>query len=165
MIRAGSARVAAAVAALLSGGGCTPSFAQADPSDGVAINGTYTVFSDGQWAQTDQSYHDEASVTQTWTITSACSAFQDCTGRVPSDQGWSGDLMYMSGRWKVTRTVPDWEPRQDGRAVPGEQAFTFWKSYRDQQLIGWDQTLGPSGGCGFNKWLNVTMPLRLTPVD
>jgi hypothetical protein len=92
-------------------------------------------------------------------------AFQDCTRRVPSDQGWSGDLMYMSGRWKVTRTVPDWEPREDGRAVPGEQAFTFWKSYRDQQLIGWDQTLGPSGGCGFNKWLNVTMPLRLTPVD
>ena len=67
MIRAGRARVAAGVAALLLGGGCTPPFAQADPSDGVAINGTYTVFSDGQWAQTDQSYHDEASVTQTWT--------------------------------------------------------------------------------------------------
>jgi hypothetical protein len=73
-------------------------------------NGTYPVFSDGQWAQTDQSYHDEASLTQTWTITSACSTFQEWTGRVTSDQGWSGDLMYMSGRWKVTRTVPDWEP-------------------------------------------------------
>jgi hypothetical protein len=37
MIRAGRARVAAAVAALLLGGGCTPPFAQADPSDGLAI--------------------------------------------------------------------------------------------------------------------------------
>ncbi len=40
------------------------------PNDGVAINGTYTAFSDGEWAKTNQSFHDEASVTQTWTITS-----------------------------------------------------------------------------------------------
>jgi hypothetical protein len=138
--------------------------AQADPGDGVAINGTFTVFSDGQWAETDQSYHDEASVTQTWTITSTCTTYQDCTGHVTSDQGWSSDnLVYMSGRWKVSRTVTNWEPCQDGTAATGEQAFTFWKSYPDQNLVGWDQTLGPSGACGFNKWLNVTMPLRLTP--
>jgi len=139
--------------------------ANAEPGDGVAINGTYTVFSDGQWAQTNQSYHDETSVTQTWTITSSCTTYQDCTGRVTSDQGWSSDnLVYMSGRWKVSRTVPNWEPCQDGTAAPGEQAFTFWESYPDQHLVGWDQTLGPSGACGFNKWLNVTLPLRLTPV-
>jgi hypothetical protein len=139
--------------------------AGADPNDGVAINGTYTVFSDGQWAETDQSYHDEASVTQTWTISSTCTTYQDCTGHVTSDQGWSSDnLVYMSGRWKVSRTVPNWEPCPDGTAAPGEQAFTFWKSYPDEHLVGWDQTLGPSGACGFNKWLNVTMPLRLTPV-
>jgi hypothetical protein len=139
--------------------------AGADPNDGVAINGTYMVFSDGQWAETDQSYHDEASVTQTWTISSTCTTYQDCTGHVTSDQGWSSDnLVYMSGRWKVSRTVPNWEPCQDGTAAPGEQAFTFWKSYPDEHLVGWDQTLGPSGACGFNKWLNVTMPLRLTPV-
>jgi hypothetical protein len=139
--------------------------AHADPNDGVAINGTYTVFSDGQWAQTDQSYHDEASVTQTWTVTSTCHTYQDCTGHVTSDQGWSSDnLVYMSGRWKVSRSVPNWEPCRDGTAASGEQAFTFWKSYPDAQLVGWDQTIGPSGACGFNKWLNVTMPLRLTPV-
>jgi hypothetical protein len=134
-------------------------------SDDVAVNGTYIAFSDGQWAQTNQSYHDEASVTQTWTITSTCSTYQDCTGRVVSDQGWSGDLVYMSGRWKVVHTVENWEPCQDGTAAPGEQAFTFWRSYPDRQLVGWDQTIGPSGACGFNKWLNVTMPFRLTPVD
>ena len=139
--------------------------AQADPGDGVAINGTFTVFSDGQWARTDQSYHDETSVTQTWRITSTCATYQDCSGHVTSDQGWSSDnLVYMSGRWKVTRTVPNWEPCQDGTAAPGEQAFTFWKSYPDENLVGWDQTLGPSGACGFNKWLNVTLPLKLTPV-
>lgn len=138
----------------------------ANAADDIAINGTYTAFSDGQWAQTDQSYHDEASVTQTWTITSTCSSYQDCTGTVTSDQGWStANLVYVSGRWKVTHSVVDWERCADGTARPGEQAFTFWKGYPDKsQIIGWDQTVGPSGGCGFNKWLNVTMPFRLTPV-
>ena len=57
---------------------------------GVAINGTFTAFSDGQWAKTNDSYHDELSVTQTWTITSTCATYQDCTGRVTSDQGGVG---------------------------------------------------------------------------
>ena len=47
--------------------------AQADPDDGVALNGTYTAFSDGVWAKTNDSFHDERSVTQTWTITTTCS--------------------------------------------------------------------------------------------
>jgi hypothetical protein len=29
-------------------------------------------------------------------------------------------------------------------------------------VIGWDRTTGPSGACGINKWLNITMPLTLT---
>lgn len=136
----------------------------ADPGDGVALNGTYTVFSDGQWAETDQSYHDELSVTQTWTITSTCTTFQDCTGRVTSDQGWSADAVYLSGRWKVKHTVDNWERCGQGPPAPGEQAFTFWKDYPDPKLVGWDQTIGPSGACGFNKWLNITMPLTLTPI-
>jgi hypothetical protein len=70
----------------------------------------------------------------------------------------------MSGPVEVTHTVPNWEPCQDGTALPGEQAFMFWKSYPDEHLVGWDQTIGPSGACGFNKWLNVTMPLKVTPV-
>jgi hypothetical protein len=154
-------RIAAMTATVVVLGMCAAPVAGA--SDDIAINGTYTAFSDGQWAQTDQSYHDEASVTQTWTVTSTCTTFQDCTGRVSSDQGWSGNLVFMSGRWKVARTVDNWETCADGTAVPGEQAFTFWRSYPDRQLVGWDQTIGPSGGCGFNKWLNVTMPFRLTP--
>jgi hypothetical protein len=156
--------LACAATAMVTWGICATPDAHA--ADEVAINGTYTAFSDGQWAQTNQSYHDEPSVTQTWTITSSCTTFQDCTGTVTSDQGWSStNVVYMSGRWKVSRTVDNWEPCADGTALPGEQAFTFWSDPANKaQLMGWDQTIGPSGGCGFNKWLNVTMPFRLTPV-
>lgn len=138
--------------------------AHADPGDGIAINGTYTAFSDGVWAKTDDSNHDERSVTQTWTVTSACSTYQDCTGRVTSDQGWSADLVYLSGRWKVTRPVDNWEGCGDGTVLSGQQTFTFWKGYPDPALQGWDTTLGPSGACGKNKQLNIQMPFTLTPV-
>jgi hypothetical protein len=131
--------------------------------DDVAINGTFTAFSDGQWAKTNDSYHDEASVTQTWTITSSCTTYQDCTGRVVSDRGWSGDLVYLSGRWKLTHTIDSWEPCHDGTTYPGEQVFTFWRGWPDKsQYVGWDRTEGPSGACGFNKVLDVEMPLTLT---
>lgn len=144
---------------------CAAPYAHA--ADEVAINGTFTAFSDGQWARTNDSYHDEASVTQTWTITSTCPTFQDCTGHVTSDQGWSGDLVYMSGRWRVTRTVENWEPCIDGTALPGNQSFIFWHGYPKDpnKYVGWDKTAGPSGGCGFNKVLDVEMPLTLTRVS
>ena len=138
---------------------------QADPGDGIALNGVYTAFSDGVWAQTNLSYHDERSVTQTWTITSTCSSYQDCAGRVTSDQGWSADLLYTSGSWRVRRTVDNWEPCIDGTATPGEQTFTFWKGYPDAfPMQGLDTTLGLSGACGFNKQLNVRLRFTLTPV-
>ncbi|MCT7659279.1 Rv2253/PknI dimerization domain-containing protein [Mycobacterium deserti] len=140
---------------------------RADAQDDVAINGTFTAFSDGQWARTNDSYHIERSVTQRWTITSTCRTFQDCTGRVSSDQGWSADLIYMSGRWKTGRTVENWEPCADGTAYPGKQAWVFWHGYPQDknQYIGWDKTEGPSGACGFNKVLDVEMPFKLTRVS
>jgi hypothetical protein len=143
---------------------CTPSFAYATPDD-TALKGTYTVISDGQWAQTNESYHDEKSVTQTWTITSTCSSFLDCTGRVTSDQGWSADARYLSGVWRVVRTAENWEPCADGTAAPGEQSFQFWPDKGSPpNLTGWDKTIGPSGACGFNRWLTVTMPLKLIKI-
>lgn len=131
-----------------------------------AINGVFTAFSDGRWAKTNDSLHPEASVTQTWTITSTCTTFQDCTGRVDSDQGWSAEAVYMSGRWKVTRTVPDWEPCIDGTAYPGQQSWVFWLGYPQDpnKYEGWDKTEGPSGACGFNKVLDIEMPFTLTRV-
>ena len=114
--------LACAATATVTLGVCAASVAHADPNDGVAINGTYTAFSDGEWAKTNQSFHDEASVTQTWTVTSTCTTFQDCTGRVTSDQGWSADLVYVSGRWKVSRTLENWE---QGRNSPTRPAQTL----------------------------------------
>lgn len=139
----------------------------ASAQNDVAINGTFTAFSDGRWAETNDSRHDEASVTQTWTVTSTCDTYQDCAGRVTSDQGWSSDLIYVSGRWKVTRIVENWEPCIDGTAYPGKQSYTFWVPYPavPNQYIGWDRTEGPSGACGFNKVLDVEMPFKLTRID
>ncbi|MGV0716564.1 hypothetical protein ABQE93_14280 [Mycolicibacterium sp. XJ662] len=148
---------------LCSAGTATPAHAH----DELALNGTYTAFSDGRWAKTNDSRHDEKSVHQTWTITSTCMSFQDCTGRVVSDHGWSGDLVYLSGRWKVTHTVENWEPCIDGTAHPGQQSFIFWVGYPKVpgQYVGWDRTEGPSGACGFNKVLDIEMPFTLTRVD
>jgi hypothetical protein len=149
-----------AVTALL---GCVAP--QANAQNDVAINGTFTAFSDGQWAQTNLSYHDEASVTQTWTITSSCTTFQDCTGTVVSDHGWTGDLKYTSGLWRARHTVENWENCIDGTANPGEQTFTFWpENPPTGNFVGMDQTIGPSGACGYSKWLTVRLPLKLTPV-
>jgi hypothetical protein len=75
------------------------------------------------------------------------------------------DVDDQSGRWKVSQTVENWEPCADGTAVPGEQAFTFWPDPANKgQRMGRDQTIGPSGGCGKNRWLRITVPFRLTPV-
>ncbi len=155
--------VRATTVAVAMGMACAAPYARA--ADEVAINGTFTAFSDGQWAQTNLSYHDEASVTQTWTVTSTCASFMDCTGTVTSDQGWSGDLKYTSGLWRVRHSVPNWEPCIDGTAVAGEQTFTFWaENPPTGNYVGRDITIGESGACGFNKWLNITLPLKLTPV-
>ena len=99
----------------------------------------------------------------------ACSTYQDCTCTVASDQGWTADLVYVSGRWRVVRTIDNWEPCPDGTAAPGEQSFTFWAARNDAadrytHLAGWDRTVGPSGACGINRWLTVTMPFRLTRI-
>jgi hypothetical protein len=128
----------------------------------VPFTGTYTAFSDGQWAQTRHSYHDEASVTSSWTVTSTCADYLDCTGQVRSDQGWSGPAVCKSGMWTVTHDVPNWEPCHDGTAVTGQQKFLFRSQTDLAKFEGWDTTLGPSGACGVNQWLVITMPFTLT---
>jgi hypothetical protein len=159
-----SAVTSAVTLAALLCNGIAPAFA--DPSDGVAVNGRYTAFSDGAWAKTNDRFHDEASTTSTWTITSSCSTFYDCTGRVVSDAGWSGDLLYLSGRWRVSHEIPDWQRCPDGSTAPGTQAFTFAPPRADDvvvpKLVGLDSTTGPSGACGVNLWNNITMPFTLT---
>ncbi|AFM16707.1 hypothetical protein Mycch_1922 [Mycolicibacterium chubuense NBB4] len=157
----------ASVLAALTIGVVSPA-AWAAPDD-VALNGTFTAVSDGQYAKTNESFRNEATVTATWTITSSCTTFQDCTGTLTSDQGWTAQLVYASQRWRATRTIPNWEPCPDGTAAPGTQTFTFWAKRldapdRDDRLIGWDETVGPSGACGINRWLTIRMPLTVTRI-
>jgi len=145
-------------------GACPP--ASADPND-VALNGTFTAVSDGGWAKKNEGFSPHATVTATWTISSSCVTFQDCTGTLSSNQGWATDLVYASQRWRATHIVENWEPCPDGTAAPGTQTFTFWarrldNADRHDELIGWDETVGPSGACGINEWLTIRMPLLVT---
>ena len=132
--------------------------------DELAINGTYTAVSNGQWAKTNERFHDEATVSSTWTIASSCTGIFDCTGRVTSDSGWSADARYISGMWFVTRTVGHWEHCADGSTAAGKQIFEFYPDPGNGSVFeGWDTTTGPSGACGRNLPLTIEMPFMLTP--
>jgi hypothetical protein len=136
----------------------------ASAQNGGQLDGTFTAYSSGQWAQTNQSYHNEASVTSTWTFESTCSGLSDCTGHVTSDLGWTGEASYVAGSWRVRHTIDNWQQCGDGTTAPGEQLFHFWRDPANPtQWIGWDKTTGPSGGCGINKSLVIQMPFTLTP--
>lgn len=140
--------------------------------DDLAINGRYTATSLGNWAKTNESFHDEATVKSTWTLSSSCSTAQDCTGQVTSDQGWSAPLYTHDGQMFVVKhDVPNWETCADGTSVTGHQMFTFVPVDADgntvtvsSTLAGWDKTVGPSGACRINKWLVIEMPFRLDKI-
>lgn len=132
--------------------------------DELALNGTYTAISDGQWAKTNERYHDETTVSSTWTITSSCTGVYDCTGRVSTDLGWSADARYLSGMWFVTHTVDNWEHCADGSTAPGKQIFKFFPNPDNPTaLSGWDTTTAPSGACGRSRPLEIEMPFKLLP--
>lgn len=143
---------------------CVTSPAPARAGDcGLSFNGTYTAFSDGVWAKTHESFHDESSVTATWTVTTECSSYLDCIGTVTSDQGWTAVAKCRSGTWTVPHDVPNWQPCPDGTFAPGRQTFNFGTSVTDPMAFdGWDKTVGPSGACGINRWMTIVMPFTLT---
>jgi len=135
-------------------------FASVDP----AINGSYTATSDGQWAKTNESFHDEATVISTWTITSSCTGAYDCTGTVASDSGWSAKIVYISRMWFVTRILGDWMRCADGTAATGKQIIKFYEDPNVKgKYVGWDTTAGPSGACGVNRPLFIEIPFTLDP--
>lgn len=139
--------------------------ASADPNK-YAVNGRFTVISDGRWAKTNDRYHDESTVTSTWTITTSCTTVLQCSGQVTSDQGWTADVSYTKPMWYVTRRIENWITCPDGTSVAGQQTFKFFVDEYDKPFLrGWDNTVGPSGACGVNKVLNIEMPLKLIPLD
>jgi hypothetical protein len=147
-----------------------PSLVRADNA-GSAINGTFTATSNGQWAQTNDAFHDEATVRSTWTIRTTCTTPIDCTGTVTSDQGWTALIYTTSDVWYVKRDLPNWEPCPDGTSAPGHQVYRFAAVADDGTLdpksttyAGADHTTGPSGACGKNLQLVVELPFKLVKV-
>jgi hypothetical protein len=165
----GTLTTATLVAAIVFGGLGTASTARATTKEDVAINGTYRATSIGDWASTNDQYNGEATVTRTFTISSSCVTFQECHGTVTSDDGWSAPLYMIDGiMWYIKRDVPNWERCADGTAYTGQQTFYFYPVNSNGEFhlgsptfAGKDKTVGPSGACGQNQWLDVTMPLRL----
>lgn len=138
--------------------------ATAAADDEIAVNGVYTAVSDGQWAATNERFEERPSLISTWTISSSCANYLECTGRVDSDHGWSADLTYRGGDWWVSHMVPDWLTCPDGTTAPGKQGFRFWPDRSNPSVLtGWDKTIGPSGACGVNRPVVIEMPFTLTP--
>jgi hypothetical protein len=150
------------------------STARATTKDDVAINGMYRATSIGNWAKINDQYNNEPTVISTWTIHSSCTSFQECTGTVTSDQGWSAPLHMFDGlMWYAKHDVPNWERCQDGTAFTGQQTFYFYPvdpsgsgefKIGSPILAGKDKTIGPSGACGQNQWLDIELPLRLDKI-
>lgn len=160
---------AAAMSAVLTAGLGTASPARA--SDDWGLNGTFSATSNGEWAKTNEVFHNEATVKSTWTITTTCSYPTECTGKVTSDQGWTADTYKKSNLWYVKRIVTNWQPCPDGTAAQGLQIYRFWPAGPDgfvvpgsTTLAGFDETTGISGACGINKALQITIPFTLVKV-
>jgi hypothetical protein len=146
--------------------------AAAAPRDTFAINGVYRATSNGDWATSNDVYHDEKTVISTWTVKSTCSYPEVCEGSVTSDLGWTARLSTANGLWYVRRTVADWQPCPDGSSSDGAQTYTFYPvdvsgqvSVGSPTLAGQDTTIGRSGACGVNQWLAIRMPFTLTRVS
>jgi hypothetical protein len=99
---------AAAVALALALVGITASSASIAKArvGGAPLNGRYLVTSNGDWAKTNEVYHDETTARQVWTITSSCVDSTSCTGQVSSSEGWSADISYDGSWWVVDRIGP-----------------------------------------------------------
>lgn len=163
-------RAAWVVVGILLAGGAAAKPAAAD-GDHWALNGVFLATSNGEWAQTNDVYHDEASVHSTWTVTTACRDSVTCSGMVRSDAGWEAGISSGSGEYVVKRQLPDWERCQDGTTAPGLQIYRFYPVNEDGYvspgsaiLAGVDKTYGVSGACRMNLPLIIEMPFRLEKI-
>jgi len=141
----------------------------ASASGDWALNGKYTATSNGEWASTNDVFHNEQSLRSTWTISTVCSYPTECEGTVTSDWGWTAPIYQTGGDWYVKRVVPNWMPCQDGSAADGFQVFRFHGASPDGAqtvpntsfLLGADSTTGAQGACGRGLPLFITMPFKL----
>jgi hypothetical protein len=157
---------------LLSTGGAAVEQPLALASDfGWELNGTYAFVSNGEYAKSNDSFHDEPVVRATWRISSTCSSPSTCVGAVTSDQGWTAPMKFTVDRWILHRELADWAPCDAGGAAVGHQTFTFYPLDDDGQVLkgsnllgGFDRTFTDSGSCGKNLPLNIVIPMRLQKI-
>jgi hypothetical protein len=141
--------------------------------DEYAMNGTFSVVSNGEWARMNERYQDEPTVRSTWTVNTVCSSAITCSGKVTSSLGWTEDIYTTAGNlWYVKHYVPDWIPCPDGSTSPGLQVYMFYPateegmSQRFSDLwLGQDETTGISGNCGRNRSLVLNLPVKITRID
>lgn len=138
-------------------------------ADGWGLNGTYTATSNGEWAKSNDIFHNETSLRSTWTISTTCSYPTECTGTVTSTWGWTAPIYQTGGVWFVKHPVDNWQPCPDGTTWPGLQVFRFAPTNPDGDtvdptssvLTGADETTGTSGACGRSNTLFISMPFKL----
>lgn len=161
---------AAAGAAALSLAAATAIASPANATNwGIELDGRYLVTSNGDWAKTNDVFHDEKTVRQVWTVSSVCKSPTSCTAHIVSSEGWETEGTYTEDRWVVRRTIPNWAPCPDGTFAPGDKEFRFWPvdanglRYRTDGSTfgGIDDTRAPSGSCGRNLRLVIQLPVRL----
>nr|WP_090343568.1 hypothetical protein [Mycolicibacterium malmesburyense]CRL74631.1 hypothetical protein CPGR_03232 [Mycolicibacterium malmesburyense] len=172
---------AGAVAIAVAGSLSTATAAYADDfADDyqVALNGTFRVMSDGEWAKRGMRpggadvFIKQQTVEQTWTISTTCISPIECSGTVQSDLGWTGTIR-LDDYWYIDHDVPNWLPCPDGTFAPGHQKFIVlgWNPTINQRvthnatfLMGRDQTKSPSGACGANQPLVIEMPVKIQKI-
>ena len=161
--------LAAAAVAVIAGVGVAPA-ASADSE--TALNGTFRVLSDGQWARTNDVKIKQETVIETWTVSTSCVNPLNCSGTVTSDRGWTGTAR-LDDFWYVDHVIPNWIPCSDGTFASGYQKFILWgvdhateqKVYNNiQTLAGRNVTKGPSGACGVNKPVVIELPVSMQKI-
>lgn len=172
----GLAAGTAAIALVASLSAATPAYAE---DFGVALNGTFRVMSDGEWAKVGMApggadvFIDQQTVNQTWTVTTSCISPIECTGEVKSDLGWTATAR-LKDYWYIDHDIPNWLPCPDGTFAPGHQKFILlgFNPARNERvvhnadfLIGRDQTKAPSGACGRNQPVVIEMPVKVQKIS
>jgi hypothetical protein len=138
-----------------------------------AMNGTFSVVSNGEWARMNDRYQDEPSVHSTWTVNTVCKNAITCSGTVTSSLGWTEDVYTNIGNmWYVKHFVPDWIPCPDGTRAPGLQVYKFYPATDEGMVqrpsdlwIGEDETTGMSGNCGRNRSLVLNLPVKISKIS
>ncbi len=163
--------LAATAIAVLGSVGLAPS-AQADDW-GVDISGTWRVFSDGEWARTNEVKIKQQSVLETWTVDVSCVSPIECSGEVHSDRGWTGTAR-LDAFWYVEHEVPNWMPCANGTFATGYQKFILWGMNTEIQrritrdittFAGRNITKSDSGACGVNMSKVIEIPVRMERVS